>query len=137
MFFKIVVLKNFTDFLGKHLCWSFFLINFIKNRLQHRCFPMKFTKLAASENNEQQQLSEGFFNSCYKIVSPVLPQKIINDFAISKHCSGTLYLLKMQLVATVLETRTTYFKKEPHFLIDQPRTCCIFMLRCIKSVFFN
>ena len=26
MFFKIVVLKNFTNFTEKHLCWSLFLI---------------------------------------------------------------------------------------------------------------
>ena len=47
-----------------------------------------------------------------------------------------VYLLKMELVAAVWETRTTYFKKETHFLIDQPRTCCIFILGCIKSIFF-
>ena len=46
--------------------------------------------MAASENNEQQQLSEGFANSCYKIVSPILLEKLINDFAVYKHCSGTL-----------------------------------------------
>ena len=47
------------------------------------------------ENNEQQELSEGFGNGCYKIVSPILLQKLINDFAIckhQKHCSGTLLL---------------------------------------------
>ena len=44
-----------------------------------------------NENNEQQQLREGFANSCYKIVSPVLLQKLINDFAVCKH----FYLLKM------------------------------------------
>ena len=33
----------------------------------------------------------------------------------------------------VLETRTTYFKKEPHFLIDEPRACRIYMLCCIKG----
>ena len=27
MFFKIGVLKNFTNFIGKHLCWSLFLKN--------------------------------------------------------------------------------------------------------------
>ena len=32
--------------------------------------------------------------------------------------------------------RATYLKKEPHFLTDQPRTCCIFMLRSIKYIFF-
>ena len=26
MFFKIVVLKNFAIFVGKHLCWNYFLI---------------------------------------------------------------------------------------------------------------
>ena len=68
----------------------------------------------SNENNEQQQLSEGFANSCYKIVSPIRLQKLINDFAstIMEH----FCLLKMP--ATVFEMRTTYFKKEPHFLID-------------------
>ena len=53
MFFKVGVLKNFANFTGKHLCWSLFLIslqdfrpacNFIKKRLLHRCFPVKFGK---------------------------------------------------------------------------------------------
>ena len=35
------------------------------------------------ENNEQQQLSEGFANNCYKIVSPILLQELINDFAVN------------------------------------------------------
>ena len=51
MFLKIGVLKSFTMFTVKHLCQSLFLIklqtrslkscNFIKKRLQHRCFPVK------------------------------------------------------------------------------------------------
>ena len=45
-----------------------------------------------SENNEQQQLLEGFANSCYKIVSPILLQKLINDFAVCKHDNLTLLL---------------------------------------------
>ena len=32
-----------------------------------------------NENNEQHQLPEGFANSCYKIVTPILLQKLIND----------------------------------------------------------
>ena len=36
-----------------------------------------------NENNEQQQKS--FANSCYKIVSPILLQKLINDFAVWKY----------------------------------------------------
>ena len=47
---KKVVLKNFADFTGKHLCWSLFLIklyapgNCIKKKLQYRCFPEKSAK---------------------------------------------------------------------------------------------
>ena len=46
--------------------------------------------MASSENNEQQQLSEGFANKCYKIVQPILLQELINDFAVCKRRSGTL-----------------------------------------------
>ena len=47
------VLKNFANFIGKHLCWSLFLIKllaFIKKRLQHRCFPMKIAKFLRIPN---------------------------------------------------------------------------------------
>ena len=47
-----------------------------------------------NENNEQQQLPKGFTNSCYKIVSLILLQKRINDFAVCKHCSGTALLVE-------------------------------------------
>ena len=41
MFYKIDALKNLAIFTGKNLCWRFFLIiNFIKKRLQDRCFPV-------------------------------------------------------------------------------------------------
>ena len=53
MYFRIGVLKNFAMFTGKHLCWSLFFnkyaglkaCNFIKKRLQHRFFPVKFAKI--------------------------------------------------------------------------------------------
>ena len=40
MFFKIDVLKNFTNFTWKHLQ----AYNFIKKRLRRRCFPSKVSK---------------------------------------------------------------------------------------------
>ena len=43
-FYKIDALKNLAIFTGKHLCWRYFLINFIKKRLQHRCFPVNIAK---------------------------------------------------------------------------------------------
>ena len=78
----------------------FLKIGVLKNRFQRSCFPIKFVNflfnrthsVAASENNEQQQLSEDFANSCYKIVSPILLQELINDLPVSKHCIGTLLL---------------------------------------------
>ena len=45
LFCKKNVLKKFTNFTGKHLCWSFFFIkacNFIKKKLQQWRFPVKF-----------------------------------------------------------------------------------------------
>ena len=58
MFFKIGVLGNSANFLGKHLCWSLFLIkfqayNFIKKRLQHRCFPCEICEICISFFTEQ------------------------------------------------------------------------------------
>ena len=48
-----------------------------------------------NKNNEQQELPEGFANSCYKTISPMPLQKLINDFVVCKHqkqCSGTLLI---------------------------------------------
>ena len=42
---KKVVLKNFTYFTGKHLCWKRLrACNFITKRLRHKCFLVKFVK---------------------------------------------------------------------------------------------
>ena len=60
------------------------------SQLFENTFSCRTPPVAASENNEQQQLSESFANSCYKIVSPILLQELINDFAVCEHCSGTL-----------------------------------------------
>ena len=49
--------------------------------------------VAASEKNEQQQLSEGIGDSCYKIVSIIL-QELINDFAICKNWNRTVLLVE-------------------------------------------
>ena len=52
MFFETDVLKNFSIFTGKHLCRGFFFNkvaglhawDFIKKRLQYRCFPVNIAK---------------------------------------------------------------------------------------------
>ena len=45
-FFEISVLKNFSKFTGIHMCWSEDLkaCNFIKKRLQPKCFLVIFAK---------------------------------------------------------------------------------------------
>ena len=61
VFYKKAVLKYFAIFTGKYLCWSLFFnkyaglqfCNFIKKRLQHRCFPVniaKFLRTPVSKN---------------------------------------------------------------------------------------
>ena len=45
MFLKIGVLKKFANFIGKHLCLSRLkACNFIKKKLQHKCFPVDILK---------------------------------------------------------------------------------------------
>ena len=46
----------------------------------------------SNENNEHQQLPEDIVSSCYKIVSPIYLQKLINDFASYKHYNVTFLL---------------------------------------------
>ena len=42
---KEVVLKNFANFTGKHLCWKRLrACYFITKILRHKCFPVKFVK---------------------------------------------------------------------------------------------
>ena len=44
MFSKLDFFKNLANCTEKHLCWSLFSINFVKKKLQLRCFPVKFAK---------------------------------------------------------------------------------------------
>ena len=94
MFFKIGILKNFTNFTGKHLCWSLFFIklacNFIKKRLQHRRFPVKSANffrtatppLAASDNALCEEITATCCHSlcCFLPTSEQTP-----GFSIFKH----------------------------------------------------
>ena len=55
VFCKKCVPKNFSKFTGKHFCWSSFFdkvagrsATSLKNRPQHRCFPVNFVKLLRS-----------------------------------------------------------------------------------------
>ena len=85
--------------------FSYEICELFKNTFFYRSFPV-----AASKNNEQQQLSEGFANVCYKMVSPILQQELINDFAICKHCSAVEHFYLLLKIVTILETSTPYFK---------------------------
>ena len=67
-------------------------------------FPMKFANLSGthfSQNTPWLLLKirnsnsiEGFANSWYEVVLPILLQESINNFAVCKHCSGTLLLVE-------------------------------------------
>ena len=111
--------------------------NFIKNRLKHSCFPIKFVNFLSTPffTEHLQWLLLKIMNSNnYLRVLPIFATRQFHQFfyknslTILPSASTVVehfYLLK---IATILE---------PHFLIDQPRTYLIFMLRCIKSIFFN
>ena len=70
VFHKKAVLKNFAIFTEKHPCWSLFLNkksglqswNFIKTRLQHRCFPVDIAKFSRTSvlKNIFERLFERF-----------------------------------------------------------------------------
>ena len=44
VFCKKGVVRNFTKFIGKHLCQSLTPATLLKKRLWHRCFPVNFAK---------------------------------------------------------------------------------------------
>ena len=44
------------------------------------------------DEDEQEKVYESFNNNSLKIVSPLLLQELINDFAVCKHCGGKLLL---------------------------------------------
>ena len=83
LFCKKRILKCFAKFTGKKVSGPAALL---KRGLQHRRFLVNFAiflrtlfcrtlLVALSENNEQQQLSWGFANNCYKIVLMILLQE--------------------------------------------------------------
>ena len=114
--------------------------NFIKNRLQHRCFPMKFANFLRTPffiEHFWWLLLKLMNSNNYLRILPIFATRYFHQFFYKNSLTILPSASTVVKHTTILETRTTYFKWEPHFLLDQPRTCLIFMLRCIKSIFFN
>ena len=57
------VFKKFINFIGKHLCWSQFLINFVNKKLQYKCFPVKFLRISILKNICERLLLHFQYNS--------------------------------------------------------------------------
>ena len=55
-------LQNLAIFTGKHLCWRFFLIKFIKKRFQHRCFPVDVAKYLSTVFHIEIYVHMSFLN---------------------------------------------------------------------------
>ena len=75
---------------------------------------------------QQQQLPKGFAESCYKTVSLTLVQKLINNFGVCKHCSGTLLIVEdvshgFENQSYIFRKGTTLFNRStqnmPHFYV--------------------
>ena len=71
MFYKIGVLKNLAKFLGKHMCWSYFLIN-----LQHylKEIPAELFSFEKQLSNscEKNSCKNAFFTKHLQATAPVL-----------------------------------------------------------------
>ena len=88
MFFKIGALRNFAIFIGKHLCWSLFLIKLQAWRY-HRCLIDALTQVLTYEYCEifknsffMEQLRWLFLMSClkYSLLSLKAPSRLKSWF---------------------------------------------------------
>ena len=69
MFYKIDAFKNLAILTGKHLCWRFFSINFIKKRLQYWCFPASIPKCLSTAFYTEHFVSIHFtFQNIYAMI---------------------------------------------------------------------
>ena len=91
------VLKNFAIFTGKHLCWSLFLIklqvlacDFIKKRLQHRCFPVTIAKF----------LGAAFFKEHLQWLLKHHPNSISRIYMFLKVCLDETFRTEFLIFAT-------------------------------------
>ena len=57
VFYKKSCIKHFAIFTGKHLCWSIFLIKFIKKKFQHIGFSHEYCKIFKSIFREIKRFS--------------------------------------------------------------------------------
>ena len=83
--------KKFANFIGKYLCWNQFLraCSFIKKKLRHRCFSVKFAKflkIPILKNTCKQLLLYIHFNSHH-----------FHYHHFHFHCKMHLYCLKILL----------------------------------------
>ena len=72
------VLKNFTNFPRKNLCWSLFLINpeglqLYPKEIQHRCFPVKFAIFLKTPKFLKLQQHNLFISYWMDLVLPSTP----------------------------------------------------------------
>ena len=70
VFCKKSVFKYFAIFTGKYLCWSLFLIKFIKKKHQHRCFSVNIARFlrASILQNICERLFERFSTGTNNII---------------------------------------------------------------------
>ena len=83
VFLKISVLKNVTNFSGKHLRWET-TSSFIKKRLQQKCFPVKFLRAPFSTEQLRWLLFKiSNSNNLFKDISAIYLQPISYTQSIS------------------------------------------------------
>ena len=97
VFCKKDVPKTFANFTGKHLCWSLLQVcNFIKERLRHWCFSVKFAKFLRTSILK---------NTCERLLLFVSCQNTIAN------SSGELGLGKTLTECKVSSIKQNYFTR--------------------------
>ena len=117
------VLKNFTKFTRKHLCKSLFLIqlqsqacNFIKKRLQHRCFQetQMFLRTPFLQNISGQLLHQCIIECCFiRNLSRDFPlEMIISSNQIGFRQSKNLLLINQKCKYSFIKKARVLFSNE-------------------------
>ena len=140
---RICSSQNFSNFTGKHLCWSLFLIHFSEKRLQHRCFAVKYVKIlrASFLKNTSGGCSCPEDNlKCFKETIFFFFLHFKKHAPIKRNMSALMRFPSWQKNYTKLSWRDLGYginsiRDRKNFNVQ--RTCCKKLLRSTKKSFFN
>ena len=109
---KKAVLKNFSIFTGKQLCWSLFLMKLQAWRL-HRCFPVNIVK---------------FFRTL--ILKNICERLLLVNFSLENTDLFRVFTASKECFKSLSGSNLTFFKRTPHPQKRENRTFLLNMNIC-------